>query len=218
MGRSLEAEQVAQLVQHTKVQSGEWKSPYHIFDWQMIESLPGKFQPAVKMAEMILNPRHDWEAEAFRIEDDTLEITSLHLAMKSHGGAPLNAPLFGRPALKLREVVSPILASLIEKFPIRLRYREFLLMEFPVIFALQPEGTGEGFCPDLIPAYDRVIIKPFWFFEGEGDKEKAVAEDPFRLVFNISGAPIGYMLSQLRGLGISDERINRVLFRKVYSS
>lgn len=211
--RPPEAEAVARLVQDQNVLSGRWITPYHIYEWQPASAIPWKFQPAVTFAKMILNPLHDWDAEAFRVEDYTLFKTSLHLAMKSHGGAPLNVPIFGRPTLKLNEVVSPILSHLIERFPVALRYREFLELELPVIFSSKPEGENkDNINPGLIPAYDRIIIKPFWFFEGEGKKERAVAEDPFRLVFNISGAPIAYIQHVLQRLGVDSAKMKTVLF------
>lgn len=214
--RSPEADAVAQLVHHINVRAGKWKSPYDIYEWQFVNDIPERFRPAITIAERVLNPKFDWDAEAFRIEYDTHVGTSLQVVMKSHGGAPLNVPWFGRPNLKLDEVLSPIFHSLTEKYPVKLRYREFLQVEFPQIFFLAPEGKDIEDMEDteiaLLPGYDRLIIKPFWFFEGEDEKERAVGEDPFRLVFHLFGAPIFHMYRVLKAAGVSDEKFNSVIF------
>lgn len=203
--RDTEAEKVARLAGHPKVCCGEWISPYQAFSWKLIESLPGKFAPAIKMAEAVMQPRFDWEPEAFRIEHDLPTLASLQLALRSRGRAPLNVPFWGRPTLKLKEVISPILFPYLERFPAKLRYREFLKLTLPVIFSSRSEGSeAENIDPGQIPAYDRIVIKPFWLFAGQGENEHAVAEDPFRLVFQISGAPVAYMKEEL-------QRVNAIL-------
>lgn len=212
--RSAETESVAKLIHHINVLSGRWKSPYDVLDWRLTSGIPARLRPAVRMAEWILNPRYDWGAEAFRIEDDSPYLTRLHISMKSDGRAPLKVPFFGRPTLNLREVLSPLFSNSIEKFPFRLHYREFLMVEFPKILLFEPVEEDElNIDPDIMPAYDRIIIKPFWLFEGEGEREKAIAEDPFRLVFHLSGAPIAYIRQELQKLGI---KIDQALLRVQY--
>lgn len=210
---------VAQLVRHPRVRSGEWKSPYDLYQWQPADNMPANLQSAIRMAEMVLHPAYDWKAEAFFVKDDEPPQISVRLAMKSSGCAPLKASIFKAPTLKLKEVISPPLARFLEKSSIRVRYRDFWEMDFPQIFFFEPEGGIQKDNSFLsLPGFSRIDIKPFWFFQGDDEKEKAVAEDPFRLVFNVLGASLGHTYWFLKKQGVSIEQMKSVFVTIPYPS
>lgn len=210
--RNPECEEVARLVQDPRVLSGRLRSPYDIFDWYPISAIPWKFQPAKQMIDLVLHPLQTWEYEAYRIEYDLPEYTVLNISLRSRiGRSPLHVKLFDRPTLRLRDIVLPVFSSLAEKLPIKLNYRYFRKVEFPFIFALFPEGDNSDNVPrGEVPGYDKMVIKPFWLFPAEED-EKTKAEDPYRVTLQIEGAPIRFIIRELRRQGLPDETIASVL-------
>ncbi|MCL4366558.1 hypothetical protein M1563_00060 [Patescibacteria group bacterium] len=211
--RSVEAEKIAKLVQHPRVQSGKWRSPYDLWEWSPIERMPEKFQPTLRIIHRILNSCYDWTPEAFLIDQNTSELSSINIALRTQGvDTPLKVPLFGRPVLDLRQLVPSVYLQCIEQNPLHFPDKRFVNIELATIIYLQPsvdnqDTLGSG----VVPAYDHLVLKPFWFFAGVGRKERAVGEDPFRCVVNFIGAPIGFVRQQLKLEGSDDSQIQGLL-------
>lgn len=188
---------LASLVHHPKVESGEWVTPYHLYEgWQLFKVFPEKYGVLFDTAMKTYHPQPFWFGEGF-IHRSEREVDVFTFSLNSQGPTPQKIPLFGKPSLKVDKLIPDFLKYSGFKDPSRFRKQYPHLTStsrnhlfIPVVTWVDEDKEVAQVVEEIIdldrpPTYSFwLALMPFHFFDRR-KQNKVVGDDPFRMIFQL---------------------------------